>query len=98
MVNWHGTNDENDKKRKDFILDEVDTNNEHKLEIIYKCLKFNYVRTRNLLLIVGIKREKLEVSIVDNNPLNCNDSGGGGIKVFNEIISENLRVDFANFR
>ena len=42
----HGTNDENDKKRKDFILDEVDTNNEHKLEIIYKCLKFNYVRTR----------------------------------------------------
>ena len=87
------------RKGKNFILDEVDTNNEHKLEIIYKCLQFNYGEDEKFITYRWNKKgKKLEVSIVDNNPLNCNDSGGGGIKVFNEIISENLRVDFANFR
>ncbi|MHB9019504.1 MAG: PilW family protein [Minisyncoccota bacterium] len=82
-----------------FLVEEVDINNSPTLdpiELKYKCLRFTY-GGKFITYRWDKDGKKLEVSIVENLPLRCNDSGGGS-KVFNEIISENLRADFVDFR
>ena len=90
------------RKGQNFTVEEVDANNDFTPdynELKYKCLRFRYEYAGKFITYRWNKDgKKLEASIVDSDPLNCNGSGGNGTEVFNEIVSENLRVDFANFR
>lgn len=81
---------------KTFIVENVDSNNNFTLDdeqLKYKCIRFVY-SGKYITYRWDKANKKLESSIVPNLPPDCNSAPG----VFNGIISENLRVDFANFR
>lgn len=84
--------------KEDFIVSKVDSDGADTLnydELAYKCISFIY-DGKFITYRWDKAGRKLESNIVSisSGPPNCNTDDG----IFNEIISENLRVDFADFK
>ena len=96
------------RKGIDFKVDKVDFDDNPVTydQLKYKCLSFEYgdkfitYRWNKPGPNKANKFEygKLEVRIADSGSLKCSGLGDIAPAVFNEIISQNLKVDFADFR
>ena len=82
---------------KSFIVEEVKDNNDPASnydDLKYKCIRFTY-SGKYITYRWNKDGKKLESNIVPNLPPNCNSATEG---IFKGIISDNLRVDFADFK